>query len=215
MEKYQKMRIAVRYRLQGAASVNPDFKVALAAFDFAETHTKGFRKGKCKVTNSPIPNFMHPMEVASYLMTLQPSLRHPAVAIAGALLHDVVEDSPEITLDEIRDRFGKDVEHTTMRLSKVIGGVKVCSLEEYFENMLDDPTAPAIKGADRVNNQGTMDGAFTPEKQLVQLDESEKYILPMVKSARRLYADQEAVFENIKLVLQNQIRLIRAMHRKG
>ena len=207
MEKFNKLRIAMRYRLLGAAQAAPEFKVALAAFDFAETNTVGFRK------DNKTPNFMHPMEVIAYLMTVQPSLRHPGESMAAAALHDIVEDT-RISLDEIQERFGSRVAHATRRLSKVVGGVKVGSLAEYFESMLDCPIAPAVKGSDRINNQGTMVGAFSPAKQMEYVEETERYILPMVKQARRLYSDQEAVFENIKLVMQNQVLLVRAIHQK-
>ena len=200
-----KLRIAVRYRLLGAANANNEFKVALAAFEFAEQRTTGFRK------NGTTPNFMHPVEVGAYLMTLQSSLRHPGEALAASFLHDVMEDYG-VTFDELRERFGHMVAHATMRLSKVVGGVKLSSMDEYFENMLDCPIAPCVKGSDRINNQGTMVGAFSPLKQMEYVEESEKYILPMLKKARRLYSDQEAVFENIKLMLKNQVLLVRAIH---
>lgn len=207
MDKFNKLRIALRYRLQGAASADPAFKVALAAFDFAEKHTTGFRK------DGVTPNFMHPMEVMAYLMTLLPSLRHPAETLATGILHDVVEDDPTVTLDEIDDKFGRLVCHAERRLSKKIGGIKVySSLAEYFDFMLDCPIATLAKGSDRINNQGTMVGPFSPAKQLEQCDETETYILPMLKKARRIYSDQEAALENMKLVLNNQIRLVRAMH---
>lgn len=204
MTKYEKLRIALRYRLIGSASVDPAFKVALAAFDFSEEKTIGTRKDK--VT----PNFMHPLEVTSYLMTLQPSLRHPAETFAAALLHDVIEDT-DVTVEEVQERFGTRVAHATRRLSKVVEGRKAVSLAVYFEDMLDCPIATVAKGSDRINNQSTMVGVFSTAKQIEYIEESEKYILPMLKQARRVYSDQEAVYENIKLVLCNQIALVRAM----
>lgn len=206
MNRFEKLRISMRYRLQGAAAADKRYQVAVDAFTFSEEKYDGqFRKDK--VT----PAFTHPLEIAGYLTTLLPSLRHPPEALAAALLHDCVEDYG-VSVEEVRDRFGTKVSHAVMRVSKVIHGVKVPSLEEHFELMLDCPIATVVKPADRANNQSTMLGVFSAAKQLDYVEESERFIIPMMKSARRLYGDQEAVYENLKVLLRNQMVLVRAMH---
>jgi (p)ppGpp synthase/HD superfamily hydrolase len=209
MDRYTKLRISMRYRLLGAASADKRFQVALDALDFAEKKYTG-KVRKDGVT----PSFMHPLEIMAYLTTLLPSLRHPAETLAAAAIHDVVEDDG-VSVEECRDRFGPRVGHATMRVSKVIHGVPVPSIAEHFELMLDCPIATVLKPTDRVNNQGTMGGVFSREKQLAYVDESERLIIPMMKKARHIYSDQEAAFENLKLSLRNQIALVRAMHQAG
>jgi hypothetical protein len=78
--------------------------------------------------------------------------------------------------------------------------------------MLDCPVATVVKGSDRINNQSTMVGVFTPKKQMEYVRECEEHILPMLKSARRKFPDQEPAYENMKLVLTTQIAMVRAIH---
>lgn len=205
MEKFEKLRISMRYRLLGATGVDKAYQVALDAYDFAEQHHVGVRK------DGLTPNFMHQLEVMAYLTTFLKGLRHPAETLAAAALHDICEDCG-VPLADIRTRFGERVAHATRRLSKVVEGSKVADLSTYFDQMLDCPIATVVKGSDRINNQSTMAGVFTREKQLSYIEESETHIVPMLKQARRLFSDQEPVYENIKLVLRNQIVLIRASH---
>lgn len=206
MDRFDKLRISMRYRLLGAASVDKRFQVALDAFNFSETKYEG-KLRKDGVT----PAFMHPLEIMAYLTTLLPSLRYPAETLAATALHDCVEDYG-VSVEECRDRFGARVSHGVMRVSKVIHGVKVPSLAEHFELMLDCPIATVIKPADRANNQSTMVGVFTPAKQLEYIEETERFIVPMMKKARLLYSDQESVFENLKWVLRHQASMVLAMH---
>lgn len=206
MDRFDKLRISMRYRLLGAASADKTFQVALDAYNFAETKYEGKLRKDGKT-----PAFMHPLEIMAYVVTLMPSLRYPAETLAAVAIHDCVEDYG-VSVEECRDRFGARVSHATMRVSKVIHGVKVPSLEEHFEAMLDCPIASVVKPADRANNQSTMVGVFSPTKQLEYVQESERYIIPMMKKARLLYSDQEAVYENLKWVLRHQATLVLAMH---
>lgn len=207
MERFEKLRLTMRYRLQGAASVDPRFVVALDAFNHSEKLFEG-KSRKDGVT----PVFMHPLEIAGYLMTIQASLRHPAESMAAAMLHDAAEDEG-VAIELIVERYGGLVGRAVDRLSKEVGGRKKSGgLGAYFAEMADCPIATVVKGADRVNNQSSMVSVFLPSKQLEYIRESEQYILPMLKKARREFPDQEAAYENLKLVLQTQNALIRAIH---
>ena len=64
-----------------------------------------------QVRRSGEPYLTHPLEVAAILADLKLDL----VAVAGGLLHDVVEDS-RITTEELEQRFGKPI-------SRVVEGV--------------------------------------------------------------------------------------------
>ena len=108
---------------------------------------------------SGIPYILHPTSVACIVA----ELGMDTDTICGALLHDVVEDT-EVTLDEIKRRFGGDV-------AKLIDGVtKISKIpyssreEQQAENirkmliaMADDIRVIIIKLADRLHNMRTMD----------------------------------------------------------
>lgn len=108
---------------------------------------------------SGIPYILHPTSVACIVA----EMGLDTDSICGALLHDVVEDTP-VMLDEIRRQFGGDV-------AKLIDGVtKISKIpystreEQQAENirkmliaMADDIRVIIIKLADRLHNMRTMD----------------------------------------------------------
>jgi hypothetical protein len=56
-------------------------------------------------------------------------------------------------------------------------------------------------------------GAFDLAKQQEYIQETEEYILPALKEARRRFPHQEPAYENIKHMLQSQIELLSAVHK--
>jgi hypothetical protein len=58
-----------------------------------------------------------------------------------------------------------------------------------------------------------MVNVFTNKGQLWYIEETEEYIIPMLKKARRKFIEQESVYENIKHVLLSQIELIKIIHK--
>lgn len=54
-----------------------------------------------------------------------------------------------------------------------------------------------------------MGNAFSIQKQLSYLVETEALVLPMIKAAQRAFPIQEGAFENAKLALKSQISLAR------
>ena len=204
MNRFEKLRLSLRYYLQGAADQDSSYVVALDAFEFAMKHHVGTRK------DGVTPEFQHQLETTQLIRTLRSSLIYPAESLAVMLLHDTAEDYG-VDFAEIRDRFGARVEHGVYRMTKVHKGVKK-SPEQYFTEMLDCPITTVCKGGDRGHNQQSMVGVFSREKQVAYLEETEKWILPMLKLARRAHPRQEAVYENLKFLLRSQVQLIKAIH---
>lgn len=202
-ERLSKLMASLRYYLQGAADQNPEYYQALKALNLAFTTHVGVRK------DGVTPEFMHQLESTLFLRTLRGSMLKPAATIAAQLLHDGHEDYG-IPFDYLEENFGKDITHAVRRMSKVVDGAKL-SNEAYFEAMLDCPIATLNKGADRIHNHQSMPGVIRLEKQVENLEETEKFILPMLKKARRLYPQQENAYENIKFVLKSQVELIRGI----
>lgn len=204
MEQFEKLRLSLRYYLQGAADQDRSFLKVLEAFEFAKSHHTGVRK------DGATPEFMHQIETVLFLRTLRSGLVHPAETLCAMLLHDVVEDY-DVPVELIREKFGERVAHAVWRLTKKYRGVKKAP-EQYFLEMLDCPIAPICKGADRINNQQSMHGVFGREKQLDYIRETEEHILPMLKAARRRYPGQENALMNIRFVLQAQIQMLKHLH---
>ena len=118
---------------------------------------------------------LHPIAVATILANIQLD----SETIAGALLHDVIEDTP-VSLERIESEFGE-------RVAKLVDGVtklgripwttddlesagsreqtqQAENLRKMFLAMVDDIGVVLIKLADRLHNMRTL-GALPPEKQ--------------------------------------------------
>ncbi|MBB0228040.1 HD domain-containing protein [Streptomyces calidiresistens] len=128
------------------------------AYRLAEAAHRGqFRK-------SGDPYITHPVAVTLILAELGAG----TTTLTASLLHDTVEDT-EVTLEEVRERFGPGVGHLVdgvTKLEKVDWGA--AAEPETFRKMLvaagSDVRVMAIKLADRLHNMRTL-GVMRPEKQ--------------------------------------------------
>lgn len=195
LTQYEKLRISLRYFLLGK-----EFYKAAEALEFAASYHTGTRK------DGVTPEFQHQIEIAHYVRTL-PSLLYPEDTLTAVILHDTPEDY-NVSQDVIEAKFGKRVSIATGLVDKNRWSNK----QSQFEAIANDPVASVVKGADRSHNVQTMVGVFSPEKQLRYVDEVEKLFLPMLKTARRKFPQQETAYENIKHLLISQVTLIKAIH---
>ena len=122
------------------------------------------------------PYVMHPIAVAAILARIQLD----SETIAGALLHDVVEDTP-VPLARIEEEFGPRVARLVDGVSKLgripwtrdepgsVGSREKAqqaeNLRKMFLAMVDDIGVVLIKLADRLHNMRTLD-ALPADKQL-------------------------------------------------
>jgi len=193
-----KLHISMRYWLLGRG-----FHLALRAMEFGAEHHTGTRK------DGVTPEFDHQIHIAHYLRTLA-DLSHPQETIAVAFLHDVAEDYG-VDRETLTAKFGERVADAVWRMTKEFRGIRR-SEEEVFEGIAQCPIASIAKAADRIHNFQSMVGVFKVEKQKEYIAEGERFFLPMIKKARRLFPEQEAGYENAKHMLRSQIALIRAVH---
>jgi len=130
-----------------------DKKIIRKAFDVAvEAHKDQRRK-------SGEAYIFHPIAVAKIVAS---EIGLGATAIAAALMHDVVEDSP-ITIAEIEKMFNPKIAQLVdglTKISKVKTDQEISMQAENFRKMLltlnDDVRVILIKLADRLHNMQTM-----------------------------------------------------------
>jgi len=132
------------------------------AFDLAhEAHGDMRRK-------SGEPYIIHPMCVARIVVE---EIGLGTTSVVVSLLHDVVEDNPEYTLDFIENQFGPKVTQIVDGLTKIsdVFDNNASIQAENFRKMLltisDDLRVILIKLADRLHNMRTLD-SLPPEKQI-------------------------------------------------
>ena len=130
------------------------------------------------------PYYHHLIEVAYILASLQSG---PNTIIAG-LLHDVVEDT-DVTIDDIKKRWGEEVSKIVDALTK-IQRLKLSRItsEEFeaedhrkiFLGMAKDIRVILIKLADRLHNLRTL-GALCPDRQHAIAKETMEVFVPIAE----------------------------------
>jgi len=139
---------------------NDDVSLIRKAWEFCVQHHQG------QMRASGEPYIIHPLEVAEVLA----EMKLDAAAIAAALLHDAVEDTPA-TSEEIGAAFGDQVAHIVEGVTK-IDKIQFANREDrQAENvrkmllaMVTDVRVVLIKLADRLHNMRTLEH-LKPERQ--------------------------------------------------
>ncbi len=129
-----------------------DRDMLLRAYDFAKEAHRNQRRA------SGEPYFIHPCAVAEILV----DLGLDAETVAGALLHDVIEDTPA-TEEDVRREFGEGVLTLVSGVTKLDKIVFKSQEEEEAENfrkifiaMAKDIRVIIIKLADRLHNMRSL-----------------------------------------------------------
>jgi GTP pyrophosphokinase len=157
--KAYKELLQVSYRTLSAK----DKKQIRKAFDVAvDAHKEQRRK-------SGEAYIFHPIAVAKIVAQ---EIGLDATSITAALLHDVVEDNEDYSIEDIQELFGETVAKIVDGLTKISSLKKdmdVSMQAENFRKMLltlnDDVRVIIIKIADRLHNMQTMD-SMRPDKQV-------------------------------------------------
>ena len=155
----------------------PDIRAALTLMYRA--HNGQFREGG-------LPYATHPLSVA--LLAAEEvgvKQRDPLIA---ALLHDVLEDAPDIQVEEIADRFGPDVAKAVVALTKMYkreGTPREEGLRRYYAALVASPEwVRAIKLCDRVHNLRSLAASGRSTARMSAYHkESREHLLPLAEGA--------------------------------
>ena len=148
-----------------------DKKLIRKAFDYAvDAHQHQRRK-------SGEAYIFHPISVAKIVAS---EIGLDAISIASALIHDVVEDNSDHSLEKIEKEFGKNISKIVDGLTKIgklnTKGYSDVSIQaENYRKMLltlnDDVRVIIIKIADRLHNMQTL-SSMPYEKQIQKASET-------------------------------------------
>lgn len=206
---FDKLKLALRGRLIGLSMLDPKYNWAIKAFNFAEAVHDGLRK------DGVTREFYHMISLLGMAMDHHAKFIDPCQVYIDILLHDTVEDYPQYQ-NQVREMFG-ELANGAFLLSKKVhyplieGGFRSEKkpTELYFKELAEDPSASVTKGFDREHNLSTMVGVFTIKKQLAYAEEVSEHFLPMLKAAKRRFPEQDAIYENIKSVLNTEARFVK------
>lgn len=131
-----------------------------------------------QVRKSGEPYLIHPLETAFILS----KMRLDEASITTGLLHDTVEDSPMTSLEEIEERFGREIAELVDGVTK-ISQMKFASREqqqaENFKKILlataKDIRVILIKLADRLHNMRTLEYVSPDKRERIARETMEIY----------------------------------------
>ncbi|MBU0528976.1 bifunctional (p)ppGpp synthetase/guanosine-3',5'-bis(diphosphate) 3'-pyrophosphohydrolase [bacterium] len=140
------------------------------AYDFAKHRHEGQKRSSGK------PYFEHCLAVGQILAMW--GMDHSTI-IAG-LLHDIIEDT-DVTLQDLEQRFGKDIAELVDGVSK-LGGIQFSGKQakqagnfmKLLLSVAKDLRVIIIKFADRLHNMRTIN--FLPEEKQIRIAEETKEI---------------------------------------
>lgn len=171
------------------------------AMEFAKSRHRNMRK------DGKTPEFHHQVQIGLSARTLVPYFLYPEETLSVCFLHDILEDFDDVSGEEIEERFGKRTLAATELVTKKRGNT-VKPYEDYFDAMSSDPIASVVKGLDRCHNIWTMRGVFDHKKRDSYIGEIDQWFLPMLKTARRRFPQQEPCYQNIA----HQLRVMRDIY---
>jgi (p)ppGpp synthase/HD superfamily hydrolase len=148
------------------------------AYEVAETAHRG------QMRDEGTPYIVHPVRVAASLVD-ELAIYSPEL-ICGALMHDVIEDSP-VTRDEIAEAFGEEIAEVVWLLTKL----EEVTLPNYLAAIEASGTgATIVKLCDRLDNLRFLSHSPKVEKIHRYIRTTEIFYLPMAARANRYLHDQ-------------------------
>ncbi len=142
------------------------------AFEFASIAHKHDKRA------SNEPYIVHPYSVANILATEIP---FDDTCIICALLHDIVEDNEDYTIETIKRNFGEDIAVIVDGLTKIknlFRGAEITVGENYRKllmSIIKDVRVLIVKLADRLNNMRTLEFLPADKRKIIATETSEIY----------------------------------------
>lgn len=179
----------------------------LKALYFMKEAHEGQTRKPAFYSEAQVPYTAHPLLMACQAHAL--GIREDAV-LAAILLHDVLEDC----FVKLRDIPCSEQVREAVKLLTFIeddSSNRTALKQRYYDAISQNRIACMVKIFDRCNNISTMAGAFSRKKLIKYINETERYVMPLVDHASRTvpeYAD--AVFV-VKYHMRSVLESLKAM----
>lgn len=180
------------------------------------TYMKGFAMGSHLTETMKALNFARKLHNGQFRKSGEPYISHPLTMacqaismgivndeiISSILLHDVVEDCG-VSINDLpcNDKIKEAVKLLTyvkpeIYLEKDGHGISIKDVKaNYYEAIAGNEIAAIVKIFDRCHNVSSMAGTFTKSKLHEYIEETETYVLPMIRKAKDEYPEyQNAIF---------------------
>lgn len=193
------------YNLMGNAREGKWYNTQKALSAATELH-----RGKNRAGGEPY--IIHPLQVCTYIITHftdrfeKVEGLNKDYLLAAALLHDVVEDVPEIRNNpqKLVTEYGIDPE--VVKIVIILSKQKGISDEVYYTGIRTRVECIIIKIADRANNIETME-PFDIERKRKYIGETFEYVIPLCKYAKRHYPEFGNPISSIRSHIESICRI--------
>ena len=127
------------------------------------------------------PYIVHPLTMASHAITLKIANDE---LLAAILLHDVVEDC-NVSVHELPvSNEVKTIVWLVTYDKPENKQDKIATQTYYYKEIGENREASLVKLIDRCHNVSTMAGTFTPAKITEYIEETERFILPLIRNTK-------------------------------
>lgn len=195
MFDHEKMYTYIRGYATGAKMTQ-----TLRALSFARTKHEG------QTRKSGEAYIVHPLTMACNALSM--GIREDSV-IATILLHDVCEDCG-VALSElpVEGEAARGIELMTFKVMP--GETKETAKVRYYNMMIESRAATICKLIDRCHNVSSMAGTFSKEKLIAYIEETRKFVLPLLKKAKTAYPNDADILFVLKYHILSVVNSIEA-----
>ncbi len=146
--------------------------------------------------------YYHLVDVTQILINF--GVRDENIIIA-ALLHDYVEDVPDVTIKMVRNLFNKEVADMVSLLTKdktINYHEDKESMKKYLDKIFKNEGAALIKVADRIHNATSMRSDTKFEHKMRQVENTKEFFIPFFKRCRNEYPEYAHFFFQAKTIVE-------------
>lgn len=173
--------------IKGYAS-GAQMEQTLRALSFARAKHEG------QLRKDGTPYIIHPLTMACNALSM--GIRDDAV-IATILLHDVCEDCGAALSElPVNTEVKRAVELMTFTIME--GETKENAKVRYYNMMLESRPATLCKLIDRCHNVSSMAGTFSKEKLIAYIEETRRFVLPLLRKAKAAYPNDADILFVLK-----------------
>lgn len=146
---------------------------------------KKLHKGQIRKGKDAVPYIYHPLMLACHALAL--GLDEDDI-ITTSLLHDTVEDCGAVASElPVSVKVRMAIELLSFDIAD--GETKLQAKERYYRDISENRLATIVKVLDRCNNISTMAIAFSTEKLVEYIDETETYVMPVLDCMKHNYPE--------------------------
>ena len=140
-------------------------------------YARKLHEGQTRKGKEQVPYIYHPLLVACHALAL--GLDDDDL-VSAALLHDVCEDCGVLAEN-------LPVNETTKQAVALLTKSENKTTKQYYADISENWIATMIKFLDRCNNISGMATGFSQKKMVDYINETEKYIIPLLREAKHKY----------------------------